>query len=347
MSGEKLLVGLTCPSCGGQVTLEEGQSLVCCQFCGSYFALDAQGDAGKLIYKSEVSEEAAVSSVMNWMRKGGKAKNLSEIAVISEVIPVYLPFWRLIARGKACVCGYNEEHTDHGTKKIPHESLINHEYVYSNIACDSGDLGIKVIKIPANAKAISFDSVDVPVFNVTVSQSEGYETGYNAIIKQAISDGRKKMTHITFSKGFCLPRGFSLIYYPFYIIRYGYMERNYIATVDGITGKVVSGRAPGNANRQSWFAGLSAISGTIAGSGIGLTVVHMTNTHFQNLVDDPTIVLLIGALAISVFILIFCWKQFRNGGEVITGEHKGRGIKDGKTFSGAESVLSDMHDYFH
>jgi len=338
MTGEKLLVGLTCPSCGGQITLEEGESLVYCQYCSSYFALDAEEGVGKVIYKAEKTKDEAIASVKNWMKKGGKANDLAASALISEISAAYLPFWRLIGRGKACVCGYTEHHDKDGTYREPHEALINREYIYSHIACDAGDLGIRSIKVPAQAKAVAAETVDVPVFAVTVSKAEGYQNAYNGIIKQAIADGAQKMKGITFEKGFCIPRGFTLMYYPFYILRYEYKGRNYLATVDGITGNVISGRAPGNVGRQSWFAACSAIAGTIAGIGAFLLIKMWWN--------EICLFGGFGCFIIAVLILIFCWKQFRDGGEVITGELKGRALKYGKSSADAEAVMSGMHDHY-
>ncbi|HJJ35955.1 MAG TPA: hypothetical protein O0X27_02135 [Methanocorpusculum sp.] len=339
MTGEKLLIGLTCPSCGGQITLEEGEALVCCQYCGSYFSLDAEEGIGKVIYKAEKTRDAAIASVKEWMGKGGKAKDLATTAVISEVSSAYLPFWRLIGRGKACVCGYTEHHDKDGTHREPHEALINREYIHSHIACDAGDLGIRTIKVPAQAKAVAAETVDVPVFAVTVSKADGYQNAYNGIISQAIADGARRMKATTFTKGFCIPRGFTLVYYPFYILRYEYKGRNYLATVDGITGKVVSGRAPGNAGRQSWFAACSAISGALAGVGIFLI------SRF--LQTDVYLYGGIGCIIVAILLLIFCWKQFRDGGEVITGDLKGRAIKDGKRTADAEAVASGMFDHYN
>ena len=63
-------------------------------------------------------------------------------------------------------------------------------------------------------------------------------------------------------------------YYPFWIVRYAYEGRTYFATVDGITARVVSGRAPGDAGSQSTAAGIGgALSGGAVGLGIGLAIV--------------------------------------------------------------------------
>ncbi|HJJ30846.1 MAG TPA: hypothetical protein O0X97_01195 [Methanocorpusculum sp.] len=367
MSG-KLLVGLTCPSCGGQITLEEGENLACCKFCGSFFALDAEEGVAKIMYRMVKTAADAQNSVKAWMKSGKMASDLAESAKISEITAAHLPFWRLVGRGKACVCGYTENRDKDGrVTKTPHEALINREYIYSEIACDAGDLGIRTIRISETAEAVSADTSTITAFAATISKDECYKKGYDAICSQAIADGggamkekyisgvkvsyaaytcfSKKPQHldkVTFSKAFCIPKGFSLVYYPFYIVRYDYRGRNYIATVDGVTGNIVSGRAPGNTSRQSWFAGVGgAVAGTIAGAGSGLFPKLSSGDSIQ-----LAIFIAIAAYIIAALIIAFSWKQFRDGGEVLTGYAKGRGIIHGQQAAIVEAVPAKAYDYY-
>lgn len=364
MSG-KLLVGLTCPSCGGQITLEEGENLACCKFCGSFFALDAEEGVSRIMYKMTKTSADAENAVKAWMKSGKMAADLVQSAKISEITAAHLPFWRLVGRGKACVCGYSEHRDKDGrVSKHPHEALINREYIYSEIACDAGDLGIKTIRIPKTAEAVSADTSSISAFGVTVSKDECYKKGHEAICNQAIRDGggamneknignikisypslSKGATHldkVTISKAFCIPKGFSLVYYPFYIVRYDYHGRNYVATVDGVTGNIVSGRAPGNTSRQSWFAGAGgAIAGTLAGAGTAL----FPKLNVGDIVLLAVFVAVV-SYVIASLIIAFSWIQFRDGGEILTGYAKGRGISQGKQAAVVETVPAKAYDYF-
>ncbi|MDO5847382.1 MAG: hypothetical protein Q4Q20_03670 [Methanocorpusculum sp.] len=363
MSG-KVVVGLTCPACGGQITLEEGDGLACCKFCGSFFALDAEEGVSKIMYRMEKTADDAKAAVRAWMKSGKTAKNLENLAKFTEVSAAYLPFWRLIARGKACVCGYTETRDSKGnTTRHPHEALVNREYVYSEIACEAGDLGVRSIQLPEGARAVSADTADLPAFPVTVSKDECRENGYAAIRRQAIKDGggemqsgnigglkftysssfskQRTLDKVTFSRAFCIPKGFSLIYYPFYIVRYDFQGRSYMATVDGITGRIVSGRAPGNTGRQSWFAGIGgAAAGTIAGAATASV------SFFAGEDIKISIAIIIFAYVFAGILLVVTWKQFRDGGEVLTGYAKGRGISHGKQVSMVETMSADMFDYY-
>ncbi len=209
----KLLVTMTCPSCGGQILCEEGESLALCKYCDSVFSLDAEEGVAQVMYKLTVTTKEAEESVKNWMTYGAMAENLNKDTEIAEIYPIYLPFWRLISRGKACVCGYEEHKDGDGhTRRTPREALINREYVYNDIACMPGDLGIDSNRIRAKAQEVSFDEGDMVTFAATLSKDDSYQNGCEAIIAEAIDDGKRTMDNVTFSKGFCFPKGFTKVY---------------------------------------------------------------------------------------------------------------------------------------
>ena len=157
IEAQKNLVSMTCPSCGGQVQSEEGQDLVFCKVCESVFALTTDEGANKVMYKMTVDKDKALAKVKAWFGTGPKANDLQKTAAFTEAYPMYLPFWLLIARGKASVSSdIEEQRTGKDTQKveIPREALVNREYIYSEIACEAGDLGIQSIVIPDRAEAI-------------------------------------------------------------------------------------------------------------------------------------------------------------------------------------------------
>ncbi|HJJ50612.1 MAG TPA: hypothetical protein O0X01_03715 [Methanocorpusculum sp.] len=338
---QKILVSMTCPSCGGQVQCEEGEDMVLCKFCESVFALTSDEGSNKVMYKMTVDKSKALAKVAAWFSTGPKAKDLPTSAVVSEAYPMYLPFWRLVARGKACVCGIEEERSGKDNEKveIPREALINREYIYSEIACEAGDLGIQSIVLPQNAEAIVYDDQNIVTFGVTSSRDAAYDVGGKAISQTAVKDGSARMSKVYFSKSFFFPKAFTLVYYPFWIVRYAYEGRTYFATVDGITARVVSGRAPGNAGSQSTAAGVGgAISGGALGIGIGLAIVTEGT-------DVGVGVLVVGVVA-AIALLGYFYNRFRYGDEVLEGAMTGKGLKSGRTQEKVQSVYNETYDYF-
>ncbi len=323
---QKILVSMTCPSCGGQVQCEKGEDLVLCKFCESVFALTTDEVSNKVMYKMTVDKDKALAKVMAWFGTGPKAKDLPNTAQVTEAYPLYLPFWRLIARGKACVCGIEEQRAGKDNQKV-------------EIPREAGDLGIQSIVIPDRAEAISYDDQEIVTFGVTSSRDAAYEVGGKAISHMAVKDGSGRMTKVYFSKSFFFPKAFTLIYYPFWIVRYTYEGRTYFTTVDGISAHVVSGRAPGNAGSQSTSAGIGgAVSGGAVGLGLGLVIATQG-------ADVGVGVLVVGVVA-AIALIGYFYKRFRYGDEILEGALNGKGLKSGRTQEKVQSIHNETYDYF-
>ena len=341
MSG-KIIVSLTCPNCGGQVESEEGESLVLCKFCDSVFSLTTDEGIGKVMYRLDVTREKALSRLQEWMKEGPKAKDLASASAVSEAYPVYLPFWRLVGRGKACVCGIEIQKgdKDEPDRRIPHESLVNREYIYSDIACDPGDLGITAVRIPEHAAAVQFDDEAVVTFGVTESRDDAYQTGSEDIRRMAVADGKRSMDEVHFAKSFFFEKAFSLVYYPFWILRYTYQDRAYFAVLDGITAQVVSGRAPGSAGSQSTAA---ALGGTLAGAVLAAFIFF----GFALGALEAIAILFAFGLIAAAGIIAFAYNRFRYGDEILEGAVKGKGLKRGRKQQNVETNFENTYDMFN
>lgn len=111
---------------------------------------------------------------------------------------------------------------------------------------------------------------------------------------------------LTFSKTFCIPREFSLLYYPYWIIRYQYRERDYFVVLDG-----VSGRAPGDQTYQAIAAGLgSGFGGLFAGFGIAFAA--FSDSEYA-----------LAGLVIGIILVLAGYWVFRFGSEVTEGKLTG------------------------
>lgn len=337
----KIIVSLTCPACGGQVESEEGEELVICKFCNSAFALTTDEGIGKVIYRLDVSRESAEKTLKAWMGKGPKAKDLNAKSTLSEAFPIYLPFWRLTGRGKACVCGVeiHKDDKDNSETRVPYESLINREYIYTDAACTTGELGINTVWIPNDATATQLEDDAIVTFGVTESRDDAYAAGAEAIKREAIRDGKGSMDEINFAKAFFFPKAFLLVYYPFWILRYTYQDRAYFATVDGVTGEIVSGRAPGDSGSQSTAA---ALGGTLSGSALGLGIYLGL---FFGEVEVIAAGFICGIIAAAIIIAI-SYKRFRYGDEIIEGNLDGKGLKKGKNLKSIQTIYDESYNCY-
>ncbi|NLX47796.1 MAG: hypothetical protein GXY70_06490 [Euryarchaeota archaeon] len=312
-------VGLNCPACGGAISISEGEKVLNCEYCGSL--LWAEGDAGVMTvaFRNVQARDSVLRATQEWWRKGFKARDLKVKGKLLECYPIYLPFWSTTTRVAGWICGYEERHhTDRNgntrTERIPKEEMVLHDYRYTNIACDPGDLGIKYLR-NVNGEASFADFESIPTFESTTSKDEMVEMSKQNALTDARSDAN--VPHITFERVTAIPKHISQIYYPVWVVRYSYGERMYMVTVDGVTGNVLSGRAPGDALYQS----LAVTGGTSAGGLIaagGLLI---------GLGSGEGALAVIGVVA-GVVILGFTYRFFRHGSEITEGDFDGKMTTD-------------------
>ncbi|MCG7844853.1 MAG: hypothetical protein MIO90_05425 [Methanomassiliicoccales archaeon] len=312
-------VGLNCPSCGGAIQVSEGENVLNCNYCGSL--LWAEGDAGVMTvaYKNNQGRESVLRATEAWWKKGLKARDLSKKGRLLECYPIYLPFWSTTTRVAGWICGYEERHyTDRNgntrTERIPKEEMVLRDYNYTNIACDPGDLGIKHLR-NTGGEASFADFESIPTFESTTSKDDMVRSSEESALHDARIDAN--VPHITFEKVTVIPKRISQLYYPVWVVRYAYGERMYMATVDGVTGNVLSGRAPGDPLYQS----LAVTGGTSAGG-----LIAAAGLAFGIAAEEMAIAL--GGLVIGAVILGFTYMFFRHGSEIIEGDFDDKKVVD-------------------
>jgi len=116
------------------------------------------------------------------------------------------------------------------------------------------------------------------------------------------------------------------IYYPVWRVRYLYQSRLYGATLDGVTGKVMTARAPqDDRSRVLWLLGMSAAACLLPGRILGATVSQIFSHRGSPLeliaiaVQLPELVIpafIIGLVGLVIFLGIG-WEEFRYPGEIV------------------------------
>jgi DNA-directed RNA polymerase subunit RPC12/RpoP len=305
-----LSVGLSCPSCGGAITIKEGDNVVNCQYCGS--TLFVEGDQGvqTIAFKNKMGREAAVNAAQFWWKKGFKARDLRKTGAVTECYPIYLPFWSIGTRVAGWVCGYEERtHTDSKgrshTEKVYKEEMVLQDLMFSEIACDPGDLGLRTMSNFTGESA--FEDFDmIPTFESTTSHDDANEHAK----ADSMARGRASahIPHVTFERLHVLTKKTALIYYPVWVVRYTYRDRMYILTVDGVTGLVLSGRAPGDPLFQSLAVTAGTSLGGLAAAG-GILFTISSGSEFG-----------IAGVIFGLIVLGATYFFFRHGSEIIEGD---------------------------
>ncbi len=93
-------------------------------------------------------------------------------------------------------------------------------------------------------------------------------------------------------------------------MRYDYRGRAYFNTVDGVTGQVLSGRAPGDPLYQSLImTGGTSAAGLLAGLGTFAALVFTESPEFA-----------IAPIVAGAVILYATYRFFRHGSEIVEGD---------------------------
>jgi hypothetical protein len=276
--------------------------------------LEVQGDDGikKIMFTNNLDKDKVVAAVKSWWRSGFKARDLKNRGEVTECYPIYVPFWNIKARVAGWVCGYNIRRNDKTTEKVPKEVLVSRYIEWNQVACDPGDIGIEHLH-GLDGKAVLHDEGVIPTFEVTTSNTDAKAKGLETIRNEAIMGAG--VSNKTFVKLHVFLRDMDLIFYPIWIVRYKYSDRMYFATVDGINGRVLSGRAPGDYMWRSLImTGGMAIGGfgSMFGLWLGIELGNNGNGGGGGLVVAGI------CLAIAGASFLF----YRYGAEVTTGDVK-------------------------
>ena len=100
--------------------------------------------------------------------------------------------------------------------------------------------------------------------------------------------------------------GFSVIYYPLWVVRYRFRKRAYQVLVDAEDGSVAYGKAPGN----DLYRALMLVATEAVAAFVGTTAIQLAGGR-------TGVLLIVGGLGLAL--VIWGWKRFRYGGVVIEG----------------------------
>lgn len=320
-----ITLSMNCPACGGAVSVQEGTDIASCPYCSLLLSVEGDQGVSKIMLKNKLDASKAESTARNWMSGGLKARDLKAKAEVTECYPLYVPFWKLHARAAGWVCGYREERHDKRTERIPMEKIVLREFDWNGAACDIGDIGIEHLS-NLDGEALLHDEGSIPTFEVTNSPTDAKSMGIEGIRRAAVSSAG--VEHHTFVNMHVFPKGLTLLYYPIWIVRYKYAGRMYFVTLDGVTGKALSGRAPGDTLMRSLAITAGMFIGGF-GTAAGLRFLISVSG------DSAGFGLVIIGASLAAAGLAFMF--FRHGSEVTTGGVKG-GFNFGTIFKSDNSV---------
>jgi len=314
MSEQEATHGLNCPQCGGIVPIPEGQVIVECPFC--QLRSMVRGDRGLHRYQVPVKiDRKGASEALQRFLKGHRAiaGDVVRLARLEEAFIAYLPFWAAWARILGWVFGEKQVGSGDNKRYEPREVKLTQDMDWSGAACDVGEFGVESVPLtgrtfqPFNADVLHESGL---VFEPVGSESDAREasnTTFNARVQQGANLDRVSQMFIR-----SIRRRMGVVYYPLWVMRYLYRGRSFQVVVDGFSGEVLYGKAPGSTlYRAAVLVGGMALGALLAvdASAVAFYLASQTKGDSGSFMLGAGVVALVGGFGL----MGVAYRAFRYG----------------------------------
>jgi DNA-directed RNA polymerase subunit RPC12/RpoP len=248
MSKKDSLHGLNCPRCGGIVPVPEGQLIVHCPYCD--LRSFVKGERGLLRYQApqRVTREQAGQALRKFLTGNiAIAPAAARKAQLSEAFLVYLPFWTVWARVGAWVFGEKRVGSGDDARYEPREMRVVQDMTWNSAACDVGEFGVEqVTTVESGLEPFDPDTlhssgmVFEPVGSFSEARQEAGEQ-FQAVVEKKSGLDRLAQVFVR-----AVRRRYAIVYHPLWVLRYAFRGRVFQVVVDGYSGEILYGKAPGN-----------------------------------------------------------------------------------------------------
>jgi hypothetical protein len=199
--------------------------------------------AERKIVKNQIINDQATEAVRQWWHNRLMARDLKRNGQITECRLDYAPYWKIYVK----IDGYVDVEVDRGVESFTQvkreKKTVTGSMAWTRIACIEGDIGIDHLK-NSDVEVLPYDGDLDHLWVVTVSKKEALDMGCRDV--ENVVTGSIRMDRIISRQIDVLPLSAILIFYPLWMVKYTYAEHTYGATVDGVTGDILAGLAPGD-----------------------------------------------------------------------------------------------------
>lgn len=299
--------GLICPNCAGVVPVAEGLRVVQCPYCNLHSLVQGERGVRRWQVGRQVDQGRAEEAVRGFLGGMRKARDLRRLATIDEMVLAYLPFWRVEATVAGWLFGRVRKDDDE-TK--PDEHYVFETMHWNDAAVDVSEFGVHRIAVsredlsPFDSQALHAEAM---VFEPSESRTAALDEARTHFVRRARRDAAQKST--SYENIQLLRPEFALVYFPVWIGRYSYRNRTYQVVVDGASGRVMYGKAPGNI----LYRAVALVAGLAVGN---LVLVNGTILAALAQTDDDSLGLLLLPIAVGLGLILYGYRQFRYGEEV-------------------------------
>ena len=311
MNNPKALSGLTCPKCGGTIAIPEGQVIVECPFCSQRSVVHGERGLHRYQVPCRVTQQQATDATYKFL--GGNvaiARDVKRKARMVESFVVYLPFWMAWGRVMAWIFGEKEVGSGDSRHYEPRERKVVNEMTWNGAACDVGEFG--VTQVPVSDQQLEAYDPDAlhktglvfePVGSITDAQNAADHDFDASIREQAGLDRISQM----FVRN--VRQHIGVVYFPLWVMRYQYHGRMFQVVVDGNSGQVLYGIAPGNV----LYRAAVLVGGMAAGAIVAVDVPALILSASSGSHSNDAIGVVVVLAAVGFGVMYWAFQTFRYG----------------------------------
>ena len=305
MPNKTALKGLGCPRCGGMVPIPEGQAIVVCPFCQMRSVVRGESGVRRYQVPLRADRAQAEAAFQKFLGNWAIARGVKRQALLTEVFMVHLPFWATWGRALAYFFGQRREGSGDNQRWVPKEVRVMQDLTWNGAACEVGEFGVTQISLegrplePGDSDHLHRTGM---VFESTSSPVEALEQ--SRLFFENETRGQANLDRVSQSFVRIVRPRQALVFYPLWVLRYSFHSRVFQVVVDGFSGEVLYGKAPGNI----YYRAAVLVGGMAAGSFIAVDLGGLALRGNHNS-SQFGIALILGGFAL----MYFSFRRYRYG----------------------------------
>jgi hypothetical protein len=288
-----------------------------------------------------LEREQARDVVRQWFRRGiRKDPALKKEARYQEAFLAWFPFVRARLDVVGWVLGIREKKVKRGntwkTLREPVEREIERAVDLTMPAADMAEFGVHRIDL-AGDEVQPLDDELLRSRGMVFRPSRSLEETAAELSEREIARIQlaNRLDRVTFSWLASIRRRVALVYYPLWVVRYGFRGRTYQVLIDAEDGSLAYGKAPGN----HFYRAFSLVGACAAACFVGTTLLQNAGSFLRS--ENGLMGLGMIGLAMAG-IVYWGYSQFRHGGVV----EEGSGLATGHEHQSLTATVKDVMEKF-
>jgi hypothetical protein len=311
MDKAETLQGLACPKCGGMIAVPEGQAIVRCPYCDLRSYVRGERGLRRHQVPQQVDRKGALTAWRKFLSSSmAIARGTAQQAQMREAFLAYLPFWTVWARVAAWAFGEEKVGSGDDARYVPKEIRVVQDMTWDGAACDVGEFGVTQVPVvdhdlhPFDPEALHNTGM---VFEPVGSFSDAHQAAEKVFEGQVNRKTRLDRLAQLFVRSF--RQRYALVYHPLWVVRYLHRGRSFQVVVDGYSGKVLYGKAPGNTLYRAAVLVIGVAIGAILAVDVPAFLVGVSS----NSDGSGTFIFALIMLAAGVGVMLAAYRAFRRG----------------------------------